>query len=109
MILISEKCYYYNNQKVKKLYASKFYYYLNFYGFISINTIWKDNNHEDLEKICINFHSINRIKNWIQNTLSDMYNDVDLFGELEFLQSSPKKYDSVKKKLSETNINSSIV
>jgi hypothetical protein len=96
MILVSEKCYYYNNQKVKKSYASKFYYYLN-------------NNHEDLEKICINFHSTNQIKNWIQNTLSDMYNDVDLFGELDISQSSPKKYDSVKKRLSETNINSSIV
>jgi hypothetical protein len=93
MILISEKCYYYNNQKVKTSYASKFYYYLN-------------NNHEYLEKVCINFHSTNQIKNWIQKTLSDMYNDVDLkFGETE-LQGYPliSKYESVKRRISNIDL-----
>ena len=98
MILVSEKCYYNNNQKVKISYASKFYYYLN-------------NNHEDLEKVCINFHSTNQIKNWIQKTLTDMYNDVDLkFGEFELQQSSrtqqlPKiKYESIKRRNSNIDL-----
>ncbi len=104
MILVSEKCYYYNNQKIKKSYASKFYYYLN-------------NNHEDLEKVCNNFHSTNQIKNWIQKTLSDMYNDVDLFEINQLspnLPLSPKKYESIKRRISnpdfsENNMSSSIV
>ena len=92
IILVSEKCYY-NNQKVKTSYASKFYYYLN-------------NHHESIEKICINFHSTNQIKNWIQKTLTDMYNDVDLkFGESE-IQASPikSKYESIKRRISNTNL-----
>jgi hypothetical protein len=61
---VSEKCAYYKeNQKIS--YAQKFYYYLN-------------NNHEELEKICINFHSTNQIKTWISNTLTHIYNDIDL-------------------------------
>ncbi len=97
IILVSEKCYYYkNNNKVS--YASKFYYYLN-------------NNHEDLEKICINFHSTNQINNWIQNTLSDMYNDIDLYeistasAMSQNIALASKKYDSVKRRLSNTSIN----
>ncbi len=97
MILISEKCFYIkNNNKVS--YASKFYYYLN-------------NNHEDLEKICINFHSTNQINNWIQNTLSDMYNDIDLYeistasAMSQNIALASKKYDSVKRRLSNTSIN----
>jgi hypothetical protein len=66
ILQISEKCYYYkDDNKTKISYANKFYYYL-------------DNNHEDLEKICVNFHSTNQIKNWICNTLSGLYNDINL-------------------------------
>ncbi len=95
----SEKCYYFKDGK-KVSYAEKFYYYLN-------------NNHEELEKICINFHSTNQIKTWISNTLDDMYNDVNL--KLEIFQSqapplSPNfhKYESMKRRISEISINNNI-
>ncbi len=92
---ISEKCFYYNNQNVKVSYANKFYYYL-------------DNNHEELEKICVNFHSTNQIKTWLSKTLDNMYNDIDLrdISLLSHLDGSsrvplsPKKYESIKKRLS---------
>jgi hypothetical protein len=93
MILISEKCYY-NKDNKQISYASKFYYYLN-------------NNHENIEKVCINFHSTNQIKNWIHKTLTNMYNDVDLkFGELEIQQSQnpPLKYESIKRKISNIDL-----
>jgi hypothetical protein len=98
---ISEKCGYYtynNNQKVKISYAKKFYYYL-------------DNNHEELEKICINFHSTNQIKTWISKTLDDMYNDINL-NEVSNVSNgpsnvplSPRKYESVKRRISNMSIN----
>jgi disulfide oxidoreductase YuzD len=94
MILISEKCYYYKDNK-QISYASKFYYYLN-------------NNHENIEKICINFHSTNQIKNWIQKTLSDLYNDIDLkFGDLDIQQCPPLtkyKYESIKRRISNPSL-----
>ncbi len=99
IIQVSEKCYYYNNKNVKISYAQKFYYYLN-------------NNHDELEKICINFHSTNQIKNWICKTLTDMYNDIDLlFEELKISGAplSPRKYESVKKRLSANSINTSSI
>lgn len=81
----AEKCYYNNNQKVKQSYAQKLYHYMN-------------NNHEELEKICINFHSTNQIKNWIVKTLTDMYNDIDLFEVSQLSQScSPRKIDKSDK------------
>lgn len=97
IIQISEKCYYYNNQKIKTSYAQKFYYYLN-------------NNHEELEKICINFHSTNQIKTWISNTLDNMYNDINLKFEGNQTQCSPltpisHKYESIKRRISEISIN----
>jgi hypothetical protein len=96
---ISEKCFYYNKQKVKVSYANKFYYYL-------------DNNHEELEKICVNFHSTNQIKTWLSKTLDDIYNNIDLkdISLLSHLDgssrapSSPRKYESMKKRLS-INVN----
>ena len=94
ILQISEKCYYYNNQKVKISYAKKFFYYL-------------DNNHEELEKICINFHSTNQIKTWIHKTLNDMYNDIDFtVDELKTSQSSQlsNKYESVKRRTSNISI-----
>jgi hypothetical protein len=92
---ISEKCFYYNNKNVKISYANKFYYYL-------------DNNHEELEKICVNFHSTNQIKTWLSKTLDNMYNDIDLrdisiVSHLEGSSralSSPRKYESIKKRFS---------
>ncbi len=105
IIQISEKCVYYkdnNNQKVKISYAQKFYYYL-------------DNNHEELERICVNFHSTNQIKTWISKTLNDMYNDIDLtFEELKVSQLSqaplsPKKYESIKRRISNNIMDDSIV
>jgi hypothetical protein len=98
---VSEKCAYYNNKNIKVSYAQKFYYYLN-------------NNHEELEKICVNFHSTNQIKTWISNTLTDLYNDIDLYEVTQVSsksQSSPKssniqsKYDSVKRRISSQSIN----
>ncbi len=98
---ISEKCFYYNNQNVKVSYANKFYYYL-------------DNNHEELEKICVNFHSTNQIKTWLSKTLDNMYNDIDLrdISLISHLDgssrglSSPRKYESIKKRFSiDVNIN----
>jgi hypothetical protein len=93
---ISEKCFYYNNQNVKTSYANKFYYYL-------------DNNHEELEKICVNFHSTNQIKTWLSKTLDNMYNDIDLIdisivSHLDGSRAplSPRKYESIKKRLSTT-------
>jgi hypothetical protein len=93
MILVSEKCYYFNNQNVKTSYVSKFYYYLN-------------NHHEDLEKICINFHSTNQIKNWIQKTLSDLYNDINLKFEESEIQASPIMYklESIKRRISNIDL-----
>ena len=93
ILQVSEKCAYYkDNQKIS--YAQKFYYYLN-------------NNHEELEKICINFHSTNQIKTWISNTLNDMYNDIDLqeVSALGQSMSSPKKYESIKRRISSHYIN----
>ncbi len=52
-----------------------------------------NNNHEELEKICINFHSTNQIKNWLVKTLSDMYNDIDLFDNQLSQSMSPRKID----------------
>jgi hypothetical protein len=98
---VSEKCAYYNNKNIKVSYAQKFYYYLN-------------NNHEELEKICVNFHSTNQIKTWISNTLTDLYNDIDLYEVTQVSsksQSSPNssniqsKYDSVKRRISSQSIN----
>ena len=93
---ISEKCFYYNKQKIKVSYANKFYYYL-------------DNNHEELEKICVNFHSTNQIKTWLSKTLDNMYNDIDLIdisivSHLDGSRAplSPRKYESIKKRLSTT-------
>jgi hypothetical protein len=82
ILYISEKCYYNKNGK-KISYAQKLYHYIN-------------TNHEEIEKICINFHSTNQIKNWISNTLTDMYNDIDLF-EVSQSQSSssPRKLERV--------------
>jgi hypothetical protein len=82
ILYISEKCYYTKNGK-KLSYAQKLYHYINL-------------NHEEIEKICIKFHSTNQIKNWISNTLTDMYNDIDLF-DLNLLQSSssPRKLERV--------------
>lgn len=99
IMLISEKCFYYNKQNVKASYANKFYYYL-------------DNNHEELEKICVNFHSTNQIKTWLSKTLDDMYNDIDLrdISLVSHLDGSsraplsPRKYESIKKRLS-INVN----
>ena len=98
---ISEKCAYYKDNK-KISYAKKFYYYL-------------DNNHEELEKMCLNFHSTNQIKNWIVKTLTDMYNDIDLiFEELKISQVShaplsPRKYESIKNCLSSSSINNTSI
>jgi hypothetical protein len=90
---VSEKCAYYkDNQKIS--YAQKFYYYLN-------------NNHEELEKICINFHSTNQIKTWISNTLTHIYNDIDL-KEVTAVSNaplSPKKYEGIKRRFSNMSIN----
>jgi hypothetical protein len=93
---ISEKCFYYNKQKIKVSYANKFYYYL-------------DNNHEELEKICVNFHSTNQIKTWLSKTLDNMYNDIDLIdisivSHLDGSRTalSSRKYESIKKRLSTT-------
>ncbi len=82
ILYISEKCYYNKNDK-KISYAQKLYHYIN-------------TNHEEIEKICINFHSTNQIKNWISNTLTELYNDIDLF-DLNLLQSSssPRKLERV--------------
>jgi hypothetical protein len=83
---VSEKCAYYkDNQKIS--YAQKFYYYLN-------------NNHEELEKICFNFHSTNQIKTWISNTLNNMYDDIELREVTQVSQSfqvplSPSKYETL--------------
>ena len=97
IIQVSEKCAYYkdnNNQNVKISYAQKFYYYLN-------------NNHEELEKICINFHSTNQIKTWISNTLTHMYNDIDLkeVTAVSAVSLSPRKNESIKRRLSNMSIN----
>ena len=70
LISTAEKCYYYKNDK-KISYAQKLYYYLN-------------NNHEEIEKICVFFHSTNQIKNWIHKTLTDIYNDIDLYDQHMF-------------------------
>lgn len=105
ILQISEKCYY--NKDGKKIsYARKFYYYL-------------DNNHEELEKICINFHSTNQIKTWIYKTLNNLYNDIDLsFDDLKISAASvifqenpsPKRYESMKRRISnQSNMDNSIV
>ncbi len=102
MIQLSEKCYY--NKDDKKIpYSQKFYYYL-------------DNNHEDLEKICINFHSTNQIKSWFYKTLNDMYNDIDMSKSHtqapQISQLSSRMYESIKRRTSNisiTNENGSIV
>ncbi len=80
---VAEKCYYTKDSK-KISYAHKLYYYMN-------------NNHEELEKTCINFHSTNQIKNWLVKSLSDIYNDIDLFEVSQVSQSqsiSPRKIDN---------------
>jgi hypothetical protein len=90
---VSEKCAYYkDNQKIS--YAQKFYYYLN-------------NNHEELEKICVNFHSTNQIKTWISNTLNNMYDDVDLHEVTAVYTAplSPSKYESIKRRFSNISAN----
>lgn len=97
---IAEKCVYYNKENLKISYANKFYYYL-------------DNNHEELEKICVNFHSTNQIKTWLSKTLDDMYNDIDLrdFSIVSHVDGtsriplSPRKYGSLRR-LSSFNGNS---
>ena len=103
IVQTSEKCFYYNKQNLKVSYANKFYYYL-------------DNNHEELEKICVNFHSTNQIKTWLSKTLDDMYNDIDLVNifqvsQIDGLSKSPLsliKYGSIKR-FSMSNNNNSIV
>ncbi len=99
IIQVSEKCYNYNNKIFKISYEQKFYYYLNNY-------------HDELEKICVNFHSTNQIKNWIGKTLTDMYNDIDLIVEELKVSGAPlssRKYESIKKRLSEHSINTTSI
>jgi hypothetical protein len=59
IITISKECDYTINGK-KILFSKKLYDYL------------KDtNNHEELEEICVNFHTTDQIKNWIYTTFYD--------------------------------------
>ena len=72
-----------------------------------IGNAGNNNNHEELEKICVNFHSTNQIKTWLSKTLDDIYNDISLLSHLEGSSrapSSPRKYESMKKRLS-INVN----
>jgi hypothetical protein len=88
MILVAEKCYYTkDNHKVS--FSQKLYYYIN-------------SHHDELEIICIKFHSTNQIKNWIYNTLSELYNDVNLY---DMSQScSPRKTEDTSRRSNNTNM-----
>ncbi len=90
MILVSEKCYYTKNNK-KVTFSQKLYYYIN-------------THHDELSLICIKFHSTNQIKNWIYNTLTDLYDDIDLYDMSQSCSSPRRGEDSYQRRSSQNNI-----
>ncbi len=89
MILVAEKCYYTkNNNKIS--FSQKLYYFIN-------------SNHVELENICIKFHSTNQIKNWIYNTLTELYNDIDLY-DMSQACSSRRTEESPARRSSSNNM-----
>ena len=88
MILVAEKCYYTKNNK-KVSFSQKLYYYIN-------------SNHDELSIICVKFHSTNQIKNWIYNTFTDLYNDIDLY-DMSQSSSSPRKAEDISQRRSSEN------